>query len=521
MTNPDSVKDSSKQAESNRQGDNAKTETGFTIHTLDTAPEESQPLLAQSIEAQGRIAGLHAVMAEAPGLLVGYRKLHELFQASSLNDEEITVVWQAINVEHSCHYCVPAHTAIAKAMKVDDAITEALRNETPLPTERLEALRTFALAVVRERGLVDESVVQAFLDAGFTHRQVLEVILGVSQKVMSNYTNHLANTPIDRAFQRFAWEKKTATLNTMDLDRLDPELAMILADFPAEMANINRGNVNVIRDMMNAQVFEPAPSAVQIEQRTLQTANPSQPDVRVVIYRTPSEQPQAGLIWFHGGGYIVGSAEDDRARKIAEQLDCAVFSVDYRLAPEDPFPAGIEDCQAALLWAVEYAKELGIDATRVAIGGASAGAGMAAGLAQLNRDQGGPALAMQLLLYPMLDNLHDTPSGHITNNPVWNRETSLNAWEMYLDGVPGTRASPYAAASRANDMTGLPPAYAEDLFRDENIEYARRLNEAGVPAELTVYPGLFHGADVFMPTARLSQRLDSEFIQALSRALSA
>jgi len=176
------------------------------------------------------------------------------------------------------------------------------------------------------------------------------------------------------------------------------------------------------------------------------------------------------------------------------------------------------------LWAAEHAADLKIDANRLAIGGASAGAGMAAGLAQMNRDHDGPALAMQLLLYPMLDNLHDTPSGHITNNPVWNRQTSLNAWEMYLDGVPGKRASPYAAAIRAKDLTGLPPAYmcvgAEDLFRDENIDYARRLNDAGVPTELIVYPGLFHGADVFMPTARLSQRLDNEFIQALSRVLS-
>jgi len=514
MNNPDLVKNTTQ---------NGETETGFTVHTLDTAPEESQPLLAQSIKAQGRIAGLHAVMAEAPGLLIGYRKLHELFAGSSFSDEEVTVVWQAINVEHNCHYCVPAHTAIAKMMKVDDTITEALRNETLLPTDRLEALRTFALAVVRERGLVDDSVVQTFLDAGFTRRQVLEVVLGVSQKVMSNYTNHLAHTAVDRPFQKYAWEKKPATQNTMDLSRLDPELAMMLREFPAEMADVNRNNVDSIRDMMNAQDSKPSASVVQIDEHIIPTKNPVQPDVRILIYRKPSEKIQAGLIWIHGGGYILGSAEDDRARKIAEELDCAVVSVDYRLAPEDPFPAGIEDCQAALLWVSERAQDLRIDASRLAIGGASAGAGMAAGLALMNRDQSGPSLAMQLLLYPMLDNLHDTPSGHITNNPVWNRQTSLNAWEMYLDGVPGKDASPYAAAIRATELKELPPAYicvgAEDLFRDENIEYARKLNEAGVPAELTVYPGLFHGADVFMPTAKLSKRVDFDFIQALSRNL--
>jgi len=502
-----------------------KTETGFSLHTVESAPEGSQPLLAESMKEHGRIAGLHAVMAEAPGLLEGYRTLHDLFLASSFNPEEITVVWQSVNVAHSCHYCVPAHTAIAKAMKVDDAITEALRNETPLPTERLEALRTFTLAVVRKRGFVDESVVQAFLEAGFTRRNVLEVILGVSQKVMSNYTNHLACTAVDRAFQKFAWEKKPAIPGMLDPERLDPELAALIPALPPEMADINRGNLSALREATAAQAAEPGPTLVQVEEHAIATNNAGQPDVRVLVYRRPSQQAQAGLIWIHGGGYILGTAEDDRARGIAEQLDCTVISVDYRLAPEHPFPAGLEDCQATLLWVVEHAHELEIDARRLAVGGASAGGGMAAGLALLNRDQGGPTLAMQLLLYPMIDNLHDTPSGRIINHPVWNQKTSLNAWEMYLDGVPGERASPYAAAARADELKGLPPAYvcvgAEDLFRDEDIEYARRLTAAGVPCELSVYPGLFHGADVFMPTARLSQRVESGFIQALGQALDA
>ena len=182
--------------------------TDFTLYTADNAPQDSKPLLDNSVKAFGMIPGLHAVMAEAPGLLEGYQVLHQLFLDSSFDDEETTVVWQTINVEHNCHYCVPAHTGIAKAMKVDDAITEALRNETPLPTERLEALRTFTLAVVRERGFVEDATVQTFLDAGYTKRNVLEVILGLSQKVMSNYTNHLANTPIDAPFKNFEWHKQ-------------------------------------------------------------------------------------------------------------------------------------------------------------------------------------------------------------------------------------------------------------------------------------------------------------------------
>ncbi len=182
--------------------------TDFARHTMDTAPEDSRPLLENSQKTFGRLPGLHAVMAEAPALLDGYQHLHKLFaKQTSFDKDELTVVWQTINVEHECHYCVPAHTGIAKMMKVDDAITNALRDETPLPNDRLEALRSFTLAVVRGRGHVDELALQAFLDAGFTKRQVLEVILGVAQKVMSNYTNHLAETPVDEPMQAFAWQR--------------------------------------------------------------------------------------------------------------------------------------------------------------------------------------------------------------------------------------------------------------------------------------------------------------------------
>lgn len=182
----------------------------FEIHTLETAPEKSRPFLEGSLKAFGRVPGLHGVMAESPALLEGYKALHRLFaEETSFDKDELTVVWQAINVEHECHYCVPAHTGIAKMMKVDDAITEALRNETPLPNARLEALRTFTLQVVRQRGDVSDAQVQAFLDAGFTRQQILEVVLGVAQKVMSNYTNHLAQTPVDKPMQAFAWTRVT------------------------------------------------------------------------------------------------------------------------------------------------------------------------------------------------------------------------------------------------------------------------------------------------------------------------
>lgn len=150
------------------------------------------------------------MMAEAPGLLEAYKTVHELFVKSSFDNDELTVVWMTVNVENACHYCIPAHTGIAKSMAVSDDIINALRNETPLPDPRLEALRTFTLRLVRDRGMVNDTAVQEFLDAGFTKRQILEVILGYSQKVMSNYTNHLANTPVDAGFEKFAWQKHDA-----------------------------------------------------------------------------------------------------------------------------------------------------------------------------------------------------------------------------------------------------------------------------------------------------------------------
>jgi alkylhydroperoxidase family enzyme len=181
--------------------------TEFTLHTEESAPEASKPLLAKEKKTYGMIAGLAAVMAEAPGLLEAYKVVGDLFKNSSFDEDELTVVWQTVNVEHECHYCVPAHTWIANSMGVSEDISDALRNETPLPNARLEALRTFTLSVVLNRGNVDDKAVQAFLDAGFTKRQILEVILGVSQKVMSNYTNHFANTPVDAPFMKFDWQK--------------------------------------------------------------------------------------------------------------------------------------------------------------------------------------------------------------------------------------------------------------------------------------------------------------------------
>jgi len=179
--------------------------SNLDIHTIESAPEGSQSLLEGSQKAFGIVPNLHGVLAGAPGLLEAYKLVHELFSNSSFDAEELTVVWQTINVEHECGYCVPAHTGIAHSMKVDAALTEALRNKGPMPTEKLQALHDMTLSIVRNRGQVSNEEVSAFYAAGYEQRQLLEIILGLSQKVISNYTNHIADTPVDAPFKQFAW----------------------------------------------------------------------------------------------------------------------------------------------------------------------------------------------------------------------------------------------------------------------------------------------------------------------------
>ncbi|WDE05661.1 carboxymuconolactone decarboxylase family protein [Thalassomonas viridans] len=180
----------------------------FELHTLATAPRAAKPLLEQSLKTFGIIPNLHAVMAESPQTLAAYQQLHTLFMQSSFDKEELTVVWQTINVEHQCHYCVPAHTAIAHGMKVNEDIINALRDETPLPSDKLETLRQTTLLMLRNRGVIDQADIEKFYAAGYQHKHLLDIVLGMSQKVMSNYINHLAQTPVDAPFQDFLWEKK-------------------------------------------------------------------------------------------------------------------------------------------------------------------------------------------------------------------------------------------------------------------------------------------------------------------------
>lgn len=178
--------------------------TTLKLYDKKTAPEASKLLLDKSVKDFGMVPNLHGVMAGAPALLEGYQRLHDLFISTSFNEEELTVVWQTINVEHECHYCVPAHTAIAHSMKVDEAIIDALRNKKPMPNSKLQALHETTLKIVRNRGVLLQEDLDVFYSAGYAQQQFLEIILGVSQKVVSNYINHVANTPVDAPFAEFS-----------------------------------------------------------------------------------------------------------------------------------------------------------------------------------------------------------------------------------------------------------------------------------------------------------------------------
>lgn len=176
----------------------------FTVHTLESAPSAAKPLLEKSLAAFGMIPNFHAVIAESPQALEAYMKLHELFLQTSLTSTEQHIVWMTINTENECHYCIPAHVMLATMGNVSEDIIEAVRNKTVINDKKLEALRTFTQKAVQKRGFVDEKELQDFYDAGYTKQNVLEVLLCLSQKVLSNYSNHITHVPVDEPFKPYA-----------------------------------------------------------------------------------------------------------------------------------------------------------------------------------------------------------------------------------------------------------------------------------------------------------------------------
>ena len=301
--------------------------------------------------------------------------------------------------------------------------------------------------------------------------------------------------------------------------RAMPDDLMELRDVPA-----TRRKVAELRAGMHRP---PLPEGLEIDDRRA-LGRDGDPDVRIRLYR-PAQltAPAAALYWIHGGGMVLGDVgmDDDWCAATAAGVGIVVASVEYRLAPEHPFPAPLEDCYAGLRWLARSAGALGVDDARIAVGGASAGGGLAAGLGLLARDRGEVPLAFQLLVYPMLDDRNtatDSPSA--TDPKVWNRRANDVGWSAYLAGRAGSDdVSPYAAPARATDLSGLPPTYVNvgdlDLFRDEDVAYAQALMRAEVAVELHVYPGAFHGSNTFVSRSALSRRWSRDEREALARAL--
>lgn len=314
----------------------------------------------------------------------------------------------------------------------------------------------------------------------------------------------------------------------------DPELAAaleLIKDMispgltPDEIAEVRQGpGIQLL-----AELDLTMGGAFEVEDR--QVPGPQgEPDISLLICRPAGPEsagPRPVIYHVHGGGMIIGNNRVgvDVPLAWAQALDAVVVSVEYRLAPEHPHPAPVEDVYAGLLWTADHAAELGADPERIVVAGASAGGGLCAALALLTRDRKGPQPIGQVLMCPMLDDRNDTPSSYqMAGLGVWDRTSNETGWTALLGSRRGGPDVPaYAAPARAEDLTGLPPAFLDvgsaETFRDEVVAYASRIWQAGGVAELHVWPGGFHGFDGFAPQAALSQAARGAHVAWLRRLL--
>ncbi|MFF5213009.1 alpha/beta hydrolase [Streptosporangium sp. NPDC000396] len=311
--------------------------------------------------------------------------------------------------------------------------------------------------------------------------------------------------------------RMTEAITVARMDGMDPELEPFIPLIPrADLAD------PVAERERLAQVVASLPGADTKEMEVEDRVVPADPDVPVRIYRPHAAH--GAIVWLHGGGFVTGDLDTEHAwaSRLAGASGAVLISVGYRLAPEHPFPAALDDAYAVLIWLAEHAEELDVDPGRIAVGGTSAGGGIAAAVALRARDERGPAIRFQLLNQPELDDRMETVSARLfTDTPRMDRDNIAASWRHYLGAGP---ASPYAAPAHAVDLSDLPPAYiatAEfDPLRDEGIGYAQRLLEAGVSVELHQWPGTFHGSQAII-SAEVSQRQAAELAAAVRRALSA
>lgn len=302
---------------------------------------------------------------------------------------------------------------------------------------------------------------------------------------------------------------------------IDPALAARVAHLPVS----NLDDPVAARKQGEAFGIRPSVAGTAAERLTVSDATvPPDPGVPIRIYLPSDRAPAAAILWIHGGGFVRGSVEidDPLARRAAVVAASVVVSVDYRLAPEHPFPAAVEDCYAALCWLSAHSRELGVTSERLAVAGYSAGGCLAASVALLSRDRGGPTICFQALGVPVLDDRLDTPSmATFVDTPLWNRRLAERSWEHYL-GQARDEVSSYAAPGREADLRGLPPTYIStaqfDPLRDEGLAYGRRLLEAGVRVEQHQFAGAIHGSHLF-PDTTLGFRLGQELFAVLREAL--
>ncbi|MFC0600497.1 alpha/beta hydrolase [Streptomyces palmae] len=302
----------------------------------------------------------------------------------------------------------------------------------------------------------------------------------------------------------------------------DPELAEIAARLPrTDLTDPIAAREGALAAARATVAALPADDTVRIAD--LETSGPP-----VRLYRpVAAAVPAPVVLDFHGGGFVLGSLDSEhrRALDLARRTGFVVVSVDYRLAPEHPFPAGLEDCYEALCWVVKNAAELGVDPGRLAVFGGSAGGGLAAATTLLARDRGGPSIAFQLLVCPALDDRMGTRSAAtLTDVPAFDAAATAQMWHHYLPAGAEAAGDPaYAAPARAEDLSGLPPAYVltaeHDPLRDEGNQYALRLLDAGVPVELHHVPGTFHVFDHVAPDTEISRRARAGMANALRRGM--
>jgi acetyl esterase/lipase len=243
---------------------------------------------------------------------------------------------------------------------------------------------------------------------------------------------------------------------------------------------------------------------------------------KIRIYQAKnSVKPAPALVYIHGGGMILGSIEGEAAsaQMYCAQTGATVISVDYRKAPEFPYPCGPEDCYSAAMWVFDNATALGIDTKNIGIYGGSAGGGLVLAVVLMARDRNSMSFKYMLPIYPMIDDRNETSSTHeVTEIGIWDRAGNIEAWNWYLGGKS---ADGYAAPARATDLSGLPPAFIDvgelDAFRDEDTEFALRLLKSGVACEFRIYPGAYHASEIFAPEADLSKRIVAGRVEAIKR----